>query len=208
MKHPIACLLISLMTMSAAVAASSGGHEALFRCRDAKGQTFFGDRMPEECQNLDTEVLSESGNVLRVIDGAATRAAKAQNKSAEDAAKKLRADAAMHDRMLVEAYLSVTEIEQLRDQRIALVESQIHLDEQNLKALQDREQRLLRQATRYLPYKTDGKALPENVIEDMVNVVNNRQVTQDRIAAKQTEEQELKTKFASDIKRFRELKGQ
>jgi t-SNARE complex subunit (syntaxin) len=113
----------------------------------------------------------------------------------------------MRDRMLVETYLSVKEIERLRDQRIELVEAQVRIDEQNLGALKEREQRLLRQATRYLPYKAKATPLPEHVVEEMVTMVNSRNVTEQRITAKQTESQELKTKFASDIRRFKELKG-
>lgn len=205
--------LIALLPLSALQAAGAtsggGGREAFFRCRDAKGQTFFGDSMPAECQNLDTEVLSERGTVLRVIDGATSRAEKAQRKNADDAAKKAQQDAQMRDRMLVEAYLSVTEIERLRDQRLGLVESQIRIDQQNLTALQDREQRLLKQVQRYRPYsdKANASPIPDHIAEEMVNVVKSGAVTNERILAKQAEQQDLETKFASDIKRFKELKG-
>ena len=214
MKHVVACLLLSLTLPVVTLAASkpgsgSGGREAFFRCRDAKGQTYFGDSMPMECQDLDTEVLSDHGTVLRVIDGAATRTQKAQQKSADDAAKKARDDALMRDRMLVEAYLSVQEIERLRDQRLGLVESQIRVDQQNLASLKDREQRLLKQVQRFKPYsdKPNAAPVPDHVVEEMVNVVNSGNVTQERIASKQSEQTDLQIKFAGDIKRFKELKG-
>lgn len=198
-----------LSAVLAATAGASSGREAFFRCRDASGQTFFGDRMPMECQNLDTEVLSERGTVMRVIDGAQSRAEKEKRKSAEEAAKKAQQDASMRDRMLVEAYLSVQEIESLRDQRLGLLEAQIRLDEQNLTALQERKQRLMRQVERFRPYsnKPNAAPLPDHVAEEMVSVVKSGTVTEARIAAKQAEKQEVQTKFDSDIKRFKELKG-
>jgi hypothetical protein len=217
MKYLAACLLtaLSIMGLSSVVfaagksGATGGGREAFFRCRDAKGQTFFGDSMPPECQDLDTEVLSDRGTVLRVIDGAATRVQKAAQKTADDAAKKAHDDALMRDRMLVEAYLSVPEIERLRDQRLALVDSQVRIDQQNLTALQDRQHRLLTQVQRFKPYsdKAGAAPIPDHVAEEMVNVVKSSAVTQERIASKQSEQKELQTKFASDIKRFKELKG-
>lgn len=210
MKHSLGCLLIGLLMMpTIALVASAAEREAFFRCRDARGQTFFGDRMPAECQNLDTEVLSQGGNVLRVIDGVASRVAREKNKGAEAAAAKARFDNAMRDRMLVEAYLSVKEIEQLRDQRIELIEAQIRIDEMNLKALQEREKQLLLQATRFLPYNTKANArpLPESVTQDMVAVMNSTRVARERITAKQAESKELKVKFANDISRFKQLKG-
>ena len=217
MKYVVACFLIALAVPIAVLGASKpvssggsgSGREAYFRCRDAKGQTFFGDSVPAECQDLDTEVLSERGTVLRVIDGASSRVEKAQRKAADDAAKKAKDDALMRDRMLVEAYLSVQEIERLRDQRLALVDSQIRIDQQNLSALSDREQRLMRQVQRYRPYNDKPAAgpIPDHIVEEMVNVVKSGTVTQERIANKQGEQQELQAKFASDIKRFKELKG-
>ncbi len=200
-------LLSVLVPMS--LLAAGGGSETYFRCKDSKGQTFFGDSMPAECQNLDTEVLSDRGNVLRVIDGEQSRALKEQHKSAEDAEQKAKQDAAMRDRMLVEAYLSVKEIEALRDQRLALVESQMHLDEQNLGALRDREQRLMRQVLRFSPYsdKPNAAPIPDHIVEEMVTVMKSDTVTEERITSKQTEKQDLQVKFDSDIKRFKELKG-
>jgi len=214
MKYVAACLIIVCASAPTAFAINksttgAGSHEAYFRCRDAKGQSFFGDSMPPECQDLDTEVLSDRGTVLRVIDGAATRVQKAQQKNADDAAKKARDDAQMRDRMLVEAYLSVQEIERLRDQRLSLVESQIRVDQQNLTALDDRAQRLLNQVQRFKPYsdKANAAPMPDHLAEEMVNVVKSGTVTRERIANKQTEQNELQIKFAGDIKRFKELKG-
>lgn len=197
------------VTTSVLAAAAGGNREAYFRCRDAKGQTYFGDSMPMQCQNLDTEVLSANGNVLRTIDGATSRAEKEQRKSAEEAARKAKQDAAMRDRMLVEAYLSVQEIENLRDQRVALLEAQIRLDEQNLSALKNREERLLRQVQRFRPYsdKPNAGSIPDHVAEEMVSVVKSGAITEERISAKQTEKQEVVAKFSSDINRFKELKG-
>ncbi len=211
MKRIVAGLLIILAGPVAmpVLAAGAGGKEAFFRCRDAKGQTYFGDSMPMQCQDLDTEVLSANGNVLRVIDGAASRAEKARSRSAEEAATKAKQDAAMRDRMLVEAYLSVQEIENLRDQRVALVESQIRLDEQNLSSLKDREQRLLRQIQRFRPYsdKPNAAPIPDHIAEEMVSVVKSGTVIEQRISDKRAEKQEVIAKFSSDISRFKELKG-
>lgn len=201
--------LLTVTLLHGAAHAASGGREAFYRCRGENGQTYFGDSMPSQCQNRDTEVLNERGSVLRVIDGNDSRAAKAQQKVADDAAKKARDDAAMRDRMLVETYLSVEEIERLRDQRIELVQAQIRSDEQSLDALNDREARLLKQAARYRPYNTkaNAPALPDHVAEEMVNLVNSKNTTIERIASKQTEKRDLQTKFDSDIRRFKELKG-
>jgi len=43
--------------------------EEVYRCRDAKGQSYFGQNIPPECMDADVEVLDGSGRVVRVIPG-------------------------------------------------------------------------------------------------------------------------------------------
>lgn len=194
---------------AASTAASGGGHEAFFRCRDAKGAVHYGDSMPPECVGQDTEVLSDRGTVMRVIDGTQTLADKAQRKQADDAARKERESAEQRDHMLVDTYLSVQDIESLRDQRIGLVETQLRVDEQTLASLKDRQQRLLEQVSRFRPYsdRPNAQPIPDHIAEEMVGLVNSVKVTEERLAEKRAEQQDLQAKFAGDIKRFKELKG-
>jgi hypothetical protein len=212
MKTITACLLLALLpgaSLLAATQSSGSGREAFFRCKDAKGQTHYGDSMPAECIGQDTEVLSDRGSVIRVIDGAQALAEKAQRKAADDATRKQREGAEQRDHMLVDTYLSVQDIERLRDQRIGLVETQLRVDEQTLTALKDREQSLLEQVLRFQPYndKPNARPIPDHVAEEMVSTVNSSKVTEDRLASKRAEEQELQSKFSGDIKRFKELRG-
>jgi len=209
----ICTLLLCAITISAMAAnkgGGSGGREAFFRCKDGNGQNHFSDSMPPECQNYDTEVLSQSGNVLRVIDGAKSLANKAANYDQEAAAEKAREAAALRDRMLIEAYLSVGEIESLRDQRMELLDAQNRVDQQNLTAFKDREQRIIRQLERFRPYndkQPNALPIPDHLAEDMVSLVKSRDTTTARIDKRLVERQSLQEKFASDIQRFRELKG-
>lgn len=212
MKRIAACLLLTLTPLTALLAAGSTGsssREAFYRCKDAKGQTHYSDSMPPECNGVDTEVLNERGTVLRVIEGARSLAARAERQTAEEAARKQREAAALRDRMLVDTYLSVQDIERLRDQRKDLVETQLRLSEQNIAGLRDRETRLIQQAQRYRPYsdKPQAPPLPDHIAEEMVNTVNGIAITQQAVKDKRSELQQLDAQFASDINRFKELKG-
>ena len=187
----------------------TGGHEAYFRCRDENGNQHFGDSMPQECLGMDTEVLSDRGNVVRVIDGAKTAAEKASQKSVEDTERKAKNDAEMRDHMLLDTYLSVADIERLRDQRIDQVQGQLMIDQQTLTALMDREKAVLTQVQNFRPYNPapNARGIPDNTVVDMVSIADNLRITLDRIASKKTEMQDLQAKFTSDILRFKELKG-
>lgn len=210
MKHASLILIVCLMVpVTAAISKGSDGREAFYRCRDAQGQPHFGDSVPPECAGLDIEVLSDRGSVIRVIDGTKSLAEKAARKSEEEAEAKAKADAEMRDRMLIDTYLSVSDIERLRDQRIDLVKGQLMIDQQTLKALMTQQKTTLEQVLRFSPYNTasNAHALPDNMVADMVTLVNGIDITQQRITSKQNEMQDLQTKFTNDIIRFKELKG-
>jgi hypothetical protein len=199
----LASTLFPLSSFSA-----SGSQETAYRCRDANGQMHFGSSMPPECNGQDTEVLSGHGNVIRIIEGTKTLTEKAARHSAEEAEKKAKADAELRDRMLVDTYLSIADIERLRDQRLDLVQGQLMIDEQTLKALLERQKIALTAVQSFKPYSaTSTRSMPENMVLDMVGIANNLRITEDRIASKKTELQDLQAKFTSDILRFKELKG-
>lgn len=205
-----------VMTVLAAVACApdataaskqrpAGGKESVYRCRDARGQTHFGQNIPAECMDLDVEVLDDTGRVLRVIPGRRSLEQLAAQKAAEEA----RAAAAQRDRTLLATYLSVADIERLRDQRLDLLVQQSTLTSQYMQNLRERESRLMADVQRYRPYspKPNAPVLPEHIAEDIVNTVNGLQVYEQELAKNSAEQAKLRSEFDSDITRFKELKG-
>lgn len=211
-------LLFAILLCSAALprahgAASGGaaspGREAFFRCTDARGQTHYGDRQPPACMGIDTQVLNERGTVLRIIEGETSRAARLLREAQEVIARKQREERALRDRMLLDTYLSVEDIERLRNQRLELLEAQLNATQQNIVAMRNRQATLEGQIARFRPYSDNPNAppLPDHLAEDLVNTVNSMQTYQKNIVSKQTEQEQLKAEFAADIARFKQLKG-
>lgn len=203
-------MLAVLTGVSATAAAAQGNsREAVYRCKDASGQTYYGDSKPSACDGLDTEVLNDHGMVLRLIEGSKTRAAREQREIIERRAKKERDARLQHDRMLIETYLTVEDIERLRDQRLDLLDSQNRVTEQNIADLHERQGRLEAQIARFKPYndKPNAPALPDHLAEEMVNTVNGMRVYQERLGETRAEQAEIKASFSADIKRFKELRG-
>jgi len=179
--------------------------EEVFRCRDARGQSHFGQAIPEQCLDRDVEVLDETGRVVRVIPGRRSLEQAAAEKQQEEATKA----AAQRDRTLLATYLSVADIERLRDQRLELLQQQSHVTEQYIANLRERETRLLGDVRRFRPYSDSPKAqpLPDHVAEEIVNTVNGLQVYEEELAKNTAERAELTAAFEADITRFKELKG-
>lgn len=180
-------------------------NEEVYRCRSASGQTFAGQAIPPECMEADVEVIDETGRVVRIIPGRRTL----EQLSADKAAKETREAAARRDKTLLATYLTVADIERLRDQRIELLEQQDVITRQYIANLRTRETRLMDSVQRYRPYSTkpNAPALPEQIASEIVNTVKGLQVYEQELAKNTAERERVSNEFATDIKRFKELKG-
>jgi len=203
-----AALLVAAPAIVHAASQNTGNRmvsEEVYRCRDGKGQYQYGQSIPAVCMDQDVEVLDETGRVVRIIPGRRSLEQVAAQKAAEDEAKA----AAQRDRTLLATYLTVADIERLRDQRVELLEQQSRVTEQYIANLREREARLMADAQRYYPYSTKPNAqpVPEHLAQEMVNTVNGLQVYQEELAKNTAERNQLRAEFDADITRFKELKG-
>ena len=179
--------------------------EEMYRCKAVNGRTYVSQAIPAECMDIDVEVLDATGRVVRVIPGRQSLEQIAQQKAAADAV----AAAAQRDKTLLATYLTVADIERLRDQRIELLEQQNVVTRQYIQNLRAREARLMESVQRYRPYSTkpNAPALPEQIASEMVNTVKGLQVYEQELTKNTAERERLAREFGADIQRFRELKG-
>jgi hypothetical protein len=202
-------VVLAMVYSNLTAAQSRSSREAVFRCKDRNGQTHYGDSVPPECAGLDTEVLNENGIQVRLIEGEATRLKRLQREAEEAKIRKEQDRRALRDRTLIETYLSVEDIERLRDQRLEQLSAQYRLTEQNIASLHERQTRLEAQVARFKPYsdKPNAPPLPDHLAAEMVNTVKSMRVYEESLAANRQEQAELTASFDADIKRFKELKG-
>jgi hypothetical protein len=200
-------MLLSFSALAQTPPAAS--REAFYRCRNASGQTLYGDSMPMGCQGQDTEVLNARGVQLRMIEGEKTRVTRMAREDQEAKAMAARNAQAQRDRVLYETYLTVADIERLRDQRLDMLAGQYRLTEQNIAGLHERQKRLATQVARFKPYADNPSAppLPDHLAEEMVNTVNGLKVYEETLQKNRVEQAEVTASFGGDIKRFKELKG-
>jgi hypothetical protein len=179
--------------------------EYVYRCKSESGHSFFGQNIPPECMGADVEVLDNTGRVVRMIPGTKSLEQMAAQKAAEDA----KAAAAQRDKTLLATYLSVADIERLRDQRIELLEQQNVVTRQYITNLRARESRLMQSVQRFRPYspKPNAPALPGQIANEIVNTVKGLQVYQEELAKNTVERERVAAEFGADISRFKELKG-
>jgi len=202
-------LFLSTSLAAAFCLAAGAPEESMYRCKGPDGKVRAGSSMPPECYGRDTEVLSKNGTVLRVIETQNTKEKRQDVEAAQEQAAKTRSEQLLRDRVLMDTYLSVADIERLRDQRLDMLDAQLKLTEQHVISLKDRINRLRDDAARFSPYSTKPNAppLPDHVAEEIVNTVKSIAVDQQTIDIKRNEQETMTVKFAQDIKRFKELKG-
>jgi len=184
----------------------------LYKWTDRDGVVQFGDKIPPEYANLDREILNQQGVRVGFQEGEVTEAERAVLEERErvlQAARAAKADIARRDRMLLETYLSVADIEELRDRRLELLESQIKVTELYLANLRKRLVGLQDEANHFKPYTTraDAPQIPENLALDMRRTTASISLYEQTLARTRAVQETLRGSFDKDITRFRELKG-
>jgi len=180
----------------------------VYRWIDAEGQVHYGDSIPVEYSEFPKDVLNEHGVAVQILEGKKTaeqlEADRIETERLVAKAKQQRADQA-----LLATYLTVEEILMHRDRRVELFQAQSRVTELYLSNLARRLERLRADAANYKPYSENADA--PMIPEDLANHLRETKETIDRhernLKKFQSDEQQIISRFAGDISRFKTLKG-
>ena len=202
-------LLLALLLASGAVAKDA--KRKVYRWVDDQGVVHFGDSVPAEHASNDREILNEYGIPVATEEGEITAEERAAAERAEAEARQLReleAAKRARDATLLNTYLSVAEIERLRDQRQELLDGQIQLTELYLESLRVKLAKLQKDAQKFRPYNKDPNAPPlhENLAKELSNTLDSIISYEESLEEVRDTKAQLIAKFDDDISRFRELK--
>ena len=210
MAHRWHALIAALAVMTALGAQAEG--RKVYRWVDDQGVVHYGDSVPPEYAVHDRHVLNDYGIPIERQEGATTPEERAEKLAAQQAADaiKQRHDAARaRDETLLDTYLTVQEIESLRDRRAEMLDGQIHYTALYLDALRDKLERLQADAARFRPYSSDPEAPPihENLAKELSDTLDSIIRYEKTLTATRSRKVQLVAKFDDDIGRFKELKG-
>ena len=194
------------------VGSSEAHGQRLYKWTDRNGVVHYGDKIPPEYADLDRDVLNEHGVAVAFEEGAITeeeRLAAAAREEQQEADRQARLEIARRDRMLLETYLTVGDIEDLRDRRLELLESQIKVTELYLGNLRKRLVGLQNEASRFKPYtlREDAPQIPADLALDISRTTASIALYEQTLARTRADQAALKSSFDEDISRFRQLKG-
>lgn len=193
-------------------AAGNEEDETVYRWEDNSGKTHYGDRIPPEFASNEHSVLNEQGVEVQHFAGAKTTEELAEEKRRADLIaeqRKARDAALLRDKVLLSTYLSVEEIEALRDRRIELVAGQIRVTQIYLDNLRTKLLKLEKEAQRFSPYSSDPDARPidEKLASELSDTLDSIMLYEQNLARSHREQEQLMAKFDSDINRFKELRS-
>ena len=144
---------------------------------------------------------------VREVEGAKTPeevAAERQRAEAEQADRQRASERAAQDRVLLHTFTTEEDLVLTRDGKLAVIESRVRLLEGRIADLEKNHRQLQEQAALE---ERAGKSMSASLREDLLQV--DRQIAEHRqfVADQRREQGEIRSKFDSDVQRFRALKS-
>ena len=199
---------VMLALLAGVVGAQSDKQKKLYRWVDKSGQVHYGDSVPAEYAEQDRDVLNRQGVKVGREEGTITPE-EAAAKAAEDKAARDEQKRKLRDRVLLQTYQSVQELEVLRDNRLDLVDAQLTIQEQSLSNLRAQRAQIQRTAAKFAPVNTDPSAqpLPEELAKDLERSASDIQTQETNLVRRREERENIRQTFEADIARYKELRA-
>ena len=189
-------------------AAQNKNTRKVYRWVDEAGQVHYSNTIPPQYAQQDRDVINRHGVAVGKVEGNITEA---EARDQQETARRLKeaAQRRQRDNVLLQTYLTVQEIEMLRDRRVEILDGQITIQSQYLGGLKQKLTKLMQQSAGYAPRNRSpgARPLPENLSDDMSRTGADIRTAQANLDKKRAERQTLMDQFAADIQRFKELKG-
>ena len=200
--------LVTALLAGAAGAQQSNKQKKLYRWVDKNGQVHYGDSVPAEYAEQDRDVLNKQGVKVGREEGTITPE-EAAAKAAEEKAAREEYKRKLRDRVLIQTYQSVKELEVLRDTRLELVDAQLTIQEQSLSNLRAQRAQIERAAARYAPINKEPGAepLPSELAADLERSASDIATQESNLLRRREERENIRLTFEADIKRYQELRA-
>jgi hypothetical protein len=196
-------LTVAALVLVTGLAEAQEKVQRSYRWVDSHGVVHYGDSVPAEYSRSQTSELNNQGIELRQSPAqlSPSDAASAEARAAEAARQR------QHDQFLLSTYTSPRDIEQLRDERVGLVEAQVIAARGFLTAAEKRMQSLEQRAQNFRPYSKleNARRMPDPLAEELVRTVNEERQYRDVMLKKTEEKNKLRAAFQSDIDRYQAL---
>lgn len=201
--------LATIISSIVVFATLSGPAQARFKCwTNNEGIRECGETVPPEFAQKGHQEISTQGVVLEKQERAQTKeelAQAARMAAAEEEQQKLKDEQATKDKILLDTFTSVADIETVRDDKLAVIESSITLtNKRNEKTQEDLDKRIEAAAAAELAGNAPNEALLKDIEILRARIAKNKIFIDD----KRAEQDAVRKAADADIERFNRLKGE
>jgi hypothetical protein len=191
-----------LMAAQSTSSSQSKGTKS-YKWVDEHGTTHYGDAVPPEFAKQGRSELNAQGVELRQLPRQLTadEADVAQKRAASEARRR------QHDSFLLTTYTKVSDIEQLRDERIALIDGQMEIARGSIESNQQHLKNLEQRLGAFQPYSTapNARRVPDQLAEEVVRTLKERDQLREALKSREKEKTQLRAQFNEDVARYLEL---
>jgi hypothetical protein len=202
-SRKLICTLGVLVLIHGMVEAATSGSTRTYRWVDKNGVVHIGDSVPPEYAAQGQAELNSQGVAVRETPRQLSpeEQAASQRTAAETAARRQR------DSFLLSTYAQVRDIEQLRDERLQLIDGQMELARGSMAATTARLSELQDRMRSFLPYSSapNARRMPDLLAEEVVRALKEQRSLHAMLASREAEKNDVRAQFDADIARFRDL---
>jgi chromosome segregation ATPase len=195
-------LFAALMLIAAGTLAAT---TKVYKWVDKDGVVHFGSSIPPEYASQQTEQLNAQGQVIKTQAAQKTPeqlAAEAQAKQQAQQQAQAKADAAKRDKVLLDTYTSIADIERDRDSKLSAIDAQINVLNGSITSAQNT---LAEFQGRAAELTEKNKPVPPDLQKHIDASKQQLILNQQQLLTQQQYRQQMSDQFAGDISRYKEL---
>ena len=194
-----------LATLVVLLSAPAFAQQAMYKCKDGKGKTYYTQTPPVECLGKEMDELSKHGTLLKKREAAMTpeqlAAREAEEKRKKDEEERAKEEK-RKNQALLNTYSSEKDIEDGRQRALKQTAEATKEIEKRIEDAQKRAQKLATEKEFYAK-----KPMPKKLQDDFNNNEIDLNGQKDALVAKKKELGEINAKYDEDRRRYLELTG-
>ena len=198
-------LLAALLAFAAGSAMA--GNPKMYKWVDKDGVTHYGSSVPPEYASQQSEQLDAHGDVISTQAAQKTPAqiaAEARAKQLAQQQAQAEAAAKAHDKVLLDTYTSVADMERDRDSKVSAIEAQINVLNGSISSV---ENTLADYQDRANEFAGKHKPVPPNLQKQIDDSKQQLIENQQELLKQEQYKQQLQDQFTKDVERYKELTG-
>ncbi len=199
LKHVTIALIFSISLWSGQLWAE------YYRWVDKNGETQYGDQVPVEESQHGRERVGKGGQVVEKVEPAKSPEEQKRFEEEQRIANLKRQkilDQEAYDRVLLATFNSVEEIENVRDERVSLIEQSINLSRSRLRKQEKELSKLNDSRERFIDRDMQP---PDWISKNEAKVLKQIDAIEEYVQERTVEKAKLKKQFNKDISRYKEL---